>query len=123
MTIFHIGYKGREVFPSDILAQEFGDRATIMGSVDTKIMILPNPKKVYDQAKEQLIKGRDSKCGYILGTACELPPDALPSERPCLGPGRQGPWDLWFMVRSLFFSSKGPDGGSVLSSPLSSQAR
>jgi uroporphyrinogen decarboxylase len=78
-TIFHIGYKGREVFPSDILAKEYGDRATIMGSVDTKIMILPNPKKVYEQAKEQLIRGRDSKYGYILGTACELPPDALPA--------------------------------------------
>jgi uroporphyrinogen decarboxylase len=78
-TIFHIGYKGREVFPSDLLMKEYGDRATIMGSVDTKIMILPNPKKVYDQAKEQLIRGRDSKYGYILGTACELPPDALPA--------------------------------------------
>jgi uroporphyrinogen decarboxylase len=77
-TIFHAGYMGREVFPSDILMKEFGDRATIMGSVDTKIMILPNPKRVYEQAKEQLIRGRESRCGYILGTACELPPDALP---------------------------------------------
>jgi len=78
-TIFHIGYKGREVFPSDILAKEFGDVATIMGSVDTKMMILPNPRRIYEQAKQQLIGGRDSKNGYILGTACELPPDALPA--------------------------------------------
>ncbi|MCE5296877.1 MAG: hypothetical protein LLG16_07230 [Euryarchaeota archaeon] len=78
-TIFHAGYMGRDVFPSDVLAKEFGNRATIMGSVDTKIMILPNPKRVYDQAKMQIIGGRDSKCGYILGTACELPPDALPA--------------------------------------------
>ena len=78
-TIFHIGYKGREVFPSDILAKEFGDVATIMGSVDTRMMILPNPRRIYEQAKQQLIGGRDSKNGYILGTACELPPDALPA--------------------------------------------
>jgi uroporphyrinogen decarboxylase len=78
MTIVHAGYMGRKVFPSDVLMREFGDKATIMGSVDTKIMILPDPKRVYEQAKEQLIKGRDSKFGYILGTACELPPDALP---------------------------------------------
>ena len=78
-TIMHAGYMGREVFPSDVLIKEFGDRATIMGSVDTKIMILPNPKRVYEQAKEQLLRGRDSKNGYILGTACELPPDSYPA--------------------------------------------
>jgi len=78
-TIFHIGYSGRDVFPSDVLMREYGDLATIMGSVDTKIMILPNPKRVYEQAAQQLIRGRDSKNGYILGTACELPPDALPA--------------------------------------------
>lgn len=78
-TIFHVGYMGRDVFPSDILAKEFGDMATIMGSVDTRIMILPNPRRVYDQAKRQLIGGRDSRNGYILGTACELPPNALPA--------------------------------------------
>ncbi len=78
-TIFHIGYKGREVFPSDLLAKEYGSLATIMGSVDTKMMILPNPKRVYEQAKQQLIGGRDSQNGYILGTACELPPNALPA--------------------------------------------
>lgn len=78
-TIMHAGYMGRDVFPSDVLAKEFGDVATIMGSVDTKLMILPNPKRVYEQAKEQLIRGRESKNGYILGTACELPADALPA--------------------------------------------
>ncbi len=78
-TIMHAGYMGREVFPSDVLVKEYGDRATIMGSVDTKIMILPNPKRVYQQAKEQLLRGRDCKNGYILGTACELPPDAYPA--------------------------------------------
>ncbi len=78
-TIMHAGYMGREVFPSDVLIKEFGGIATIMGSVDTKIMILPNPKRVYEQAKEQLLRGRDSKNGYILGTACELPPDSYPA--------------------------------------------
>jgi hypothetical protein len=48
--VFHIGYKGREVFPTELLKKEFGNKATIMGSVDTKLMINPNPKAVYDQA-------------------------------------------------------------------------
>ena len=78
-TIMHAGYMDREVSPSDVLAKQYGAKATIMGSVDTKIMVLPSPRRVYDQAKEQLIRGRDSKNGYILGTACELPPDAYPA--------------------------------------------
>jgi len=51
-----------------------------MGSVDTKLMIDPNPNKVYNQAKEQLLGGRDSKKGYILGTSCETPPYTIPGQ-------------------------------------------
>jgi uroporphyrinogen decarboxylase len=77
-TVFHIGYKGKEVFPSSLLKQEFGNMATIMGSVDTKIMINPNPKLVYEQSKMQLLGGRDSPKGYILGNSCECPPYTIP---------------------------------------------
>ncbi|MFA5313458.1 MAG: uroporphyrinogen decarboxylase family protein, partial [Methanomassiliicoccales archaeon] len=45
---------------------------------DTKIMINPDQRIVYEQSKAQLMGGRDSKRGYILGTSCELPPYALP---------------------------------------------
>jgi uroporphyrinogen decarboxylase len=51
-----------------------------MGSVDTKLMIDPNPNKVYNQAKEQLLGGRDSKKGYILGASCETPPYTIPGQ-------------------------------------------
>ncbi len=77
-TVFHVGYKGSKVFPSSLLKEEFGDMATIMGSVDTKLMINANPKAVYDQSKEQLIGGRDSPKGYILGNSCECPPYTHP---------------------------------------------
>ena len=77
-TVFHIGYKGKNVFPSKLLKEEFGNMATMMGSVDTKLMINPNPMAVYNQAKEQLLGGRDSPKGYILGNACECPPYTLP---------------------------------------------
>jgi uroporphyrinogen decarboxylase len=77
-TVVHIGYKGKDVFPSDLLMDTFGTRATIMGSVDTKIMINPNPKAVYDQSVAQLLKGRDSPNGYILGNSCECPPYTIP---------------------------------------------
>lgn len=73
-SIIHVGYKGRDVFPADELARTFGSVATVMCSVDTKRMIDPNPMRVYEQARDQIIKGRDSQNGFILGTACELPP-------------------------------------------------
>lgn len=77
-NVLHIGYKGSKVFPSDLLKEEFQDLTTCMGSVDTKLMINPNPRVVYEQSKEQLLAGRDAKKGYILGTACETPPYTIP---------------------------------------------
>ncbi|MBN1109417.1 MAG: hypothetical protein JXA45_01525 [Methanomassiliicoccales archaeon] len=78
MTIVHVGYMNREVFPSDILVKEFGGFATCMGTVDTKLMVNGTPKQVYEQAKCQLLKGRDCSSGYIMGTACEVPPFTPP---------------------------------------------
>jgi uroporphyrinogen decarboxylase len=79
-NVLHIGYKGPQEFPSDLLKSEFQDVTTIMGSVDTKLMISANPKKVYDHAKDSLLKGRDAKKGFILGTSCETPPYSLPGD-------------------------------------------
>jgi uroporphyrinogen decarboxylase len=79
MTIVHVGYMGREVFPSDLLVKEFGGFATCMGTVDTKLMVNGSPKQVYEQAKGQLLKGRGCPSGYIMGTACEVPPFTPPS--------------------------------------------
>ncbi|MDH7508417.1 MAG: uroporphyrinogen decarboxylase family protein [Methanomassiliicoccales archaeon] len=77
-NVIHIGYYGRDPFPSKLLKEEFGNRSTIMGSVDTKLMINPNPKIAYEQAKAQILAGRDSPKGYILGTSCETPPYTIP---------------------------------------------
>ena len=77
-TVTHVGYNGSKVFPSELLKSEFQDVSTVMGSVDTKLMINPNPKAVYEQSKEQLLAGRDAKKGYILGTSCETPPYTIP---------------------------------------------
>jgi uroporphyrinogen decarboxylase len=49
-----------------------------MGTVDTKLMVNGTPKQVYEQAKCQLLKGRDCTSGYIMGTACEVPPFTPP---------------------------------------------
>jgi uroporphyrinogen decarboxylase len=78
--VFHVGYHGKNVFPSKLLKEVFGSKATIMGSVDTKLMINPNPMQVYNQAKEQLLAGRDSPKGYILGNSCECPPYTHPGQ-------------------------------------------
>ncbi len=77
-TIIQLGYKGRDVFPADEMAKEFGQLATVMGSVDTRLMIDPNPRAVYEQASRQIVAGRDSPNGFILGTACETPPYTIP---------------------------------------------
>ncbi len=77
-TIVQLGYKGREVFPTGEAVEEFGKLATIMGSVDTRKMIDPDPRAVYEEASRQIIGGRDSPNGFILGTACETPPYTLP---------------------------------------------
>ena len=78
MTITQMGYMGRNPFPSTIMKEVFGKQSTIMPSVDTKLFVLPNVAKIYDQAKEQLLGGKDSKMGFILGTTCEVPPNSHP---------------------------------------------
>ncbi len=77
-TVFHIGYKGKEPFPSGELKQEFGNICSIMGSVDTRLFVMNDPRAVYEQASRQVIEGRDARNGYVLGTACEVPPYSLP---------------------------------------------
>jgi uroporphyrinogen decarboxylase len=96
-TVTHIGYDGRNPFPSAKLKSEFESVSTCMGSVDTKLMINPNPKAVYDQAKDQLLAGRDSKKGYILGTSCETPPYTLPGNMRALVKAAQdfGTYGTW----------------------------
>jgi len=96
-TIMQMGYYGREPFPAKILKEEYGTRATIMPSVDTKLFVLPDQNKIYEQAGKQLTDGRDSKMGCILGTCCEVPPNSYPSNIRTLVKaaedfGRYGSW-------------------------------
>lgn len=73
-TVMHIGYHGDDVFPADLAKKEFGNKATILGSVDTKLMMdETNFLKVYEQAKKQILAGKDSPRGFIVGTSCETP--------------------------------------------------
>jgi uroporphyrinogen decarboxylase len=78
-TIMQMGYFDRDPFPAKIMKERFGTRATIMPSVDTKLFVLPDQMRIYEQAGRQLIDGRDSKMGCILGTCCEVPPNSYPS--------------------------------------------
>jgi uroporphyrinogen decarboxylase len=84
-------------FSSAKLKSEFESVSTCMGSVDTKLMINPNPMAVYTQAKEQLLGGRDAKKGYILGTSCETPPYTLPGNMRALVKSAQdfGTYGTW----------------------------
>ena len=96
-TIMHIGYKGQQPFPADLMKEMFGKKATIMPSVDTKLFTVPNPKAIYEQAKWQLLAGRDSPNGFILGTCCEVPPMSPPGNilaliRAAEDFGRYGDW-------------------------------
>ena len=79
MTIMQIGYWDRDMFPAKVMKDTFGRLATIMPCVDTKLFVMPNQKKIYDLAGQQILDGRDSRNGCILGTACEVPPFSHPS--------------------------------------------
>ena len=72
-TVIHVGYDGKEGVPVRQAEGEFEDRATCMGSVDTKLMINPNPMDGLQPGQGAAAGGRDSKKGYILGTSCERP--------------------------------------------------
>ena len=78
-TIMQIGYSGREPFPASTMKEVYGRLCAIMPSVDTKLFVMPNQVAIYEQAKKQLLEGRDSKQGCILGTACEVPPNSHPA--------------------------------------------
>ncbi|MBO5654341.1 MAG: hypothetical protein J6R72_02490, partial [Candidatus Methanomethylophilaceae archaeon] len=56
-NVLEIGYMGQNEFPAELLKNEFQDVTTIMPGVDTKLMINPNPKKVYERAKEVVLAG------------------------------------------------------------------
>lgn len=75
LTIMQIGYWEREEFPAKVMKDTFGNICAIMPSVDTKLFVMENNgKTIYEHAKAQIQGGIDTKCGFILGTTCEVPP-------------------------------------------------
>ena len=96
-TIMQIGYWERESFPAKEMKEAFGRTCAIMPSVDTKLFVMPDQQRIYEVAKQQLLDGRDSKNGCILGTACEVPPYSFPANIHTLVKaaedfGRYGTW-------------------------------
>ncbi|MBQ6547911.1 MAG: hypothetical protein IJL79_03085, partial [Candidatus Methanomethylophilaceae archaeon] len=79
MTIMQIGYWDRDMFPAKVMKDTFGRMCAIMPSVDTKLFVMPNEKVIYEKAKQQILDGRDSPSGFILGTTCEVPPLSYPA--------------------------------------------
>ena len=79
MTIMQIGYWERDMFPAKVMKDTFGRMCAIMPSVDTKLFVMPNMKTIYDKAGQQIVDGRDSPNGFILGTTCEVPPLSYPA--------------------------------------------
>ncbi|MCM1987891.1 uroporphyrinogen decarboxylase family protein [Methanococcoides seepicolus] len=77
-TVVQIGYDGKDIFPASKLVEHFGNRCTCFGTVDTKLIDRGTPRQVYDQAKEQILAGKDSPRGFIIGTSCECPTNAPP---------------------------------------------
>jgi len=78
-TVVQIGYDGKDIFPSAKHTEAFGDRAICLGCVDTKLVDRGTQMQVYEQAKSQVLAGKDSPSGYILGTSCECPTFAPPA--------------------------------------------
>ncbi|OKY78921.1 MAG: Methylcobalamin:coenzyme M methyltransferase MtbA [Candidatus Methanohalarchaeum thermophilum] len=75
-SIMHVAYDGDD--PADIkeVVDYYGDDHIIMGNVDTTLLRYGSPKEVYEASKEQVKKAKDSPKGFMLGPACETPPNA-----------------------------------------------
>lgn len=78
-TVMQVGYEGKKPFPLQKLKELYGKRATLMGNVDTTTAFSGSPTQVYEMAKEQILAGKDSPCGFISGMACECPHGSPPS--------------------------------------------
>ncbi len=78
-TIVQFGYDGSSIFPTEKLVKQFGNRCTCFGTVDTKLIDRGTTSEVYNQARDQILAGKDSPRGFIIGTACECPTFAPPA--------------------------------------------
>ncbi len=72
-TVMQIGYYGKQPFPARLLKESFGDICTILAPVDTVLMHQGTPLEVYNAGKKQILEGKDSARGFIIGCACEVP--------------------------------------------------
>ena len=84
-TVMHIGYMGKESFPVKLAKELYGNRATIMSALDTKLMYRGKPKEVYDVA-QSILDGKDSPRGFIHGCALRVP--SVRSTGKCLRNGQ-----------------------------------
>ena len=55
-----------------------GDRCIIVGNLETAVLQEGTPTKVYELARQCLIKGKSAPKGYVLAPGCELPPNSPP---------------------------------------------
>lgn len=78
-TIVQFGYEGTKPFPAEKLVKTYGNRCACFGVVDTKTVDRGTSSQVYNEAKKQILAGKDSPRGFILGTCCECPTFAPPA--------------------------------------------
>jgi len=66
--------------PTDLneAIEVFGERAVMVGNVDTSVIHTGTPQQVYELAKECIEKGKRAPRGFILSPGDEIPPDAPP---------------------------------------------
>jgi uroporphyrinogen decarboxylase len=56
----------------------FGERAVIVGNVDTSVIQTGTPRQVYELSKQCIERGKRAPRGFILSPGDEIPPDAPP---------------------------------------------
>jgi len=95
LAVLNAGYDKKEVYPASEMKEKFGTKATIMPGVDTKLLYGGTPLEVYEQAKDQILGGKDSPYGFILGATCECPFAAQPQNihAMCKAAEDYGAWD------------------------------
>jgi len=78
-TIMHVAYDGLQPANLCEVAKIFENKCALLGNMDTSLMFRGTPKQVYEASKDQVLRYKNFKKGFIAGLACECPPFAKPA--------------------------------------------
>jgi uroporphyrinogen decarboxylase len=58
--------------------EHLGQKSIIIGNIDTTLMLTGKPDEIYKSCKEAIEEGKKAPRGFMLSSACEIPPETPP---------------------------------------------